>query len=53
MGATHVRLAAVTEDVLHGALQVAWKLRVEKNGKSGKRATGSRSEAVKRKARKK
>lgn len=30
-GATHVRLAAVGEDVLKGALQVAWKLRVEKN----------------------
>ena len=30
-GATHVRLAAVSEDVLKGALQVAWKLRVEKN----------------------
>jgi hypothetical protein len=33
MGATHVRLAAVTEDVLAGALSTAWKLRVEKNGK--------------------
>jgi hypothetical protein len=30
-GATHVRLAAVTEDVLHGALQTAWKVRVDKN----------------------
>ena len=30
-GATHVRLAAVSEDVLYGALQTAWKLRVEKN----------------------
>jgi hypothetical protein len=30
-GATHVRLAAVSEDVLKGALHVAWKLRVEKN----------------------
>jgi len=33
MGATHIRLAAVTEDVLEGALRTAWKLRVEKNGK--------------------
>ena len=30
-GATHVRLAAVSEDVLYGALHTAWKLRIEKN----------------------
>ena len=30
-GATHVRLAAVTEELLAGALQAAWKLRIEKN----------------------
>ena len=36
-GATHVRLAAVSEDVLEGALRTAWKLRIEKNVKSGKR----------------
>ena len=35
MGATHIRLAAATEDVLTGALHTAWKLRVEKNAKSG------------------
>jgi hypothetical protein len=34
MGATHVRLSAANEDVLAGALRSAWKLRVEKNGKS-------------------
>ena len=34
MGATHIRLAATTEDVLTGALHTAWKLRVEKNAKS-------------------
>jgi hypothetical protein len=33
MGATHIHLAAATEDMLRGALQVAWKLRVEKNAK--------------------
>ena len=33
MGATHIRLAAATEDVLTGALQAAWKVRVEKNAK--------------------
>lgn len=31
MGATHVRLAKVSEEVLAGALRTAWKLRVEKN----------------------
>jgi hypothetical protein len=36
MGATHVRLAEVNEDLLRGALHTAWKLRVEKNGKAGK-----------------
>jgi hypothetical protein len=30
MGMTHVRLAAVTEDVLVGALRTAWMLRKEK-----------------------
>src|SRR5215472_5578141 len=34
-GATHVRLAHVTEDVLEGALRTAWKLRIDKNAKSG------------------
>ena len=33
-GATHVRLAAATEDVLAGALRTAWKLRTDKNTKS-------------------
>jgi hypothetical protein len=33
MGATHIRLAKATEDVLAGALRAAWKSRVEKNGK--------------------
>jgi len=38
MGMTHIRLAAATDDVLHGALHAAWKLRTEKNTKSGKKA---------------
>ena len=33
MGMTHVRLSAVSEDVLAGALQAAWKLRRERNAK--------------------
>jgi hypothetical protein len=44
-GATHVRLAQANEDLLAGALRTAWKLRVEKNTKSGKGA------AVKKKTR--
>jgi hypothetical protein len=31
MGITHIRLAKANRDVLTGALQTAWKLRVEKN----------------------
>ena len=37
MGSTHIRLAEASEDVLRGALHTAWKLRVEKNAKSGKK----------------
>ena len=37
-GATHIRLAVADEDSLRGALHSAWKLRVEKNKKSGKPA---------------
>jgi hypothetical protein len=36
-GATHMRLAAANEDLMAGALQAAWKLRVEKNSKAPKR----------------
>lgn len=35
MGATHIRLAAANEDLLAGALRTAWKLRVDKNAKTG------------------
>ena len=37
MGATHIRLAAATEEVLAGALRTAWKLRLEKNARPGKK----------------
>jgi hypothetical protein len=33
-GVTHIRLAAASEEVMRGALQVAWTLRVEKNRKT-------------------
>jgi hypothetical protein len=32
-GATHIRLARATEDLLAGALRTAWKLRLEKNAR--------------------
>ena len=41
-GATHIRLAVASEDVLASALRTAWKLRVEKNLKSGKKKHGAR-----------
>jgi len=34
MGATHIRLAESTEDVLAGALHTAWELRRKANGKT-------------------
>lgn len=37
MGATRIRLAVANEDLMSGALQTAWKLRVEKNKKSAKK----------------
>ena len=45
MGATHIRLAAASEDVLAGALRTAWKLRVEKNAKAGSRKPKSKTPA--------
>ena len=38
MGMTHIRLAAASHDVLAGALRTAWKLRLEKNARSGRKA---------------
>jgi hypothetical protein len=37
-GATHIRLAQANEDLLAGALRTAWKLRVDKNVKTPKKA---------------
>lgn len=37
MGMTHVVLAKAGEDVLRGALQTAWRLRVEANARTKKR----------------
>ena len=45
MGATHIRLAATNEDMLAGALRTAWRLRLEKNGKTGGKKRISRASA--------
>ena len=39
MGAIHIRLAEATPDQLLRGLQLAWNLRVQKNGKPGRRRT--------------
>ena len=36
-GATHMVLAAANEDLVYGALQTAWRLRIEKNRKAPKK----------------
>ena len=48
MGMTHIRLDAAQEDVLYGALHSAWKLRVEKNAKSGHKNPSSRTGVTKK-----
>ena len=48
MGATHVRLLNVNDDALRGALEVAWRLRCEKNARSGKKKAKIPGEACKR-----
>jgi hypothetical protein len=47
-GATHLKLSAANEDLVHGALQTAWKLRVEKNRAVNKkpRAPGKKKKAA-------
>src|SRR5207302_10677674 len=46
-GATHLKLLAANEDLVHGALQTAWKLRVEKNRtEGGKKAPKKRDPGV-------
>lgn len=43
MGATHVRLARATPDLLAGALRTAWRLRMEKNAASRRRSASRRT----------
>src|SRR5260221_11311844 len=40
MGMTHIRLVKADEDVLSGALRTAWRLRIEKNAKTGRKKRG-------------
>ena len=47
-GATHIRLAEANEDLLAGALQTAWKLRMEKNAKTGKTGKKQRARSARR-----
>jgi hypothetical protein len=47
MGSTHIRLAEANEDILHGALQTAWQLRVEKNEKTKARKPAVAKESAK------
>jgi len=35
MRMTHIRLAAASEDLLAGALRTAWRIRIEKNARTG------------------
>jgi hypothetical protein len=51
-GATHVVLAAANKDLLLGALQTAWKLRVEKNHKTRARPATKKKVAGKKPAHK-
>lgn len=46
-GATHIRLSAASEDVVRGALQAAWKRRVEANEKTGRPRSRARNTARK------
>jgi len=49
MGMTHIRLREATKDILTGALQTAYKLRLEKNTKpTSKKAAAKKKSASKR-----
>ena len=43
MGMTHIVLSAADEDVLAGALRVAWQLRVQKNSRVSRSPAGPKS----------
>ena len=43
MGHTHIRLAAANEDLLRGAIELAWRLRRGLNAKTGRGRVESRN----------
>ena len=43
MGMTHIRLAMANEDMLTGALRTAWKLRIEKSARPGRKNRAKRT----------
>lgn len=47
MGATHIRLSKANEDILAGALRVAWMLRKEKNAKTARKKPAPRRKVPK------
>jgi len=49
MGMTHIRLAVAKEDVLAGALRAAWKLRLEKNARTGQKKLARNAETDRKK----
>lgn len=50
MGATHIRLAQASEDVLSGALRAAWMVRRESNARVKGKAKAGKKESSKGKA---
>ena len=48
MGCTHIRLAAANEDLMAGSLRTAWKLRVEKNAKAGRKLSITKKKSARR-----
>ena len=46
MGCTHMVLAKANEDLMEGAMQTAWKLRIEKNVKAGKKRPASKKKSA-------
>jgi hypothetical protein len=43
MGKTHIKLGSATEEVLAAALHTAWKLRTEKNARTGRKTSPRRN----------
>ena len=48
MGSTHLVLAKANEDLMAGALRTAWKLRIEKNAKAGKKRPAAKKKSATR-----